>query len=214
MEILPDWYVPVIGHGLACLVLLRETVEFTKAILGSIGYGLISPGIFIPALVVGWFVHRWWQVAVGSIAIAVISLVWELTVELPEGAEIIWPITPIGLIPPFVWGAVAFSVRNWYRRRAAADRPGVAVSLFRMAIGVLLGGLGGGVVGSLIGMVYVAFAQVSSFEGESGFVVAAFMLLGVIIGIVASGLAGFLYRRACANAHPQGGALHPPNTRL
>ena len=206
MEILPDWYVPVIGHGLACLVLLRETVEFTKAILGSIGYGLISPGIFIPALVVGWCVHRWWQVAVGSIAIAVISLLWGLTVELPEGAEIIWPTTPLGLIPPFVWGAAGFSAHNWYRRRAAVGHPGVAVSLFRIAVGVLLGGIGGGVVGSLIGMVYVAFAQVSSFEGESGFVVAAFMLLGMVIGIVAGGLARFLHGRAGPNAHLQGRA--------
>ena len=181
-------------------------MELTKAILGSIAYGLSSPGIFIPALVVGWFVHRWWQVAVGSIAIAVISLVWELTVELPEGAEIIWPIMPIGLIPPFVWGTAGFSARNWYRRRAAAGHLGVAVSLFRIAVGVLVGGLGGGVVGSLIGMVYVAFAQVSSFEGESGFVVAAFMLLGMVIGIVAGGLARFLHGRAGPNAHLQGRA--------
>lgn len=183
-----------------------ETVELTKAILGSIGYGLISPGIFIPALLVGWLVHRWWQVAVGSIVIAFISLLWGLTVALPEGAEIIWPTTPIGLIPPFVWGAAGFSAHNWYRRRAAAGRPGFAVSLFRIAVGVLVGGLGGGVVGTLIGMVYVAFAQVSSFEGESGFVVAAFILIGVAIGIVAGGLAGFLHGRAGANAHPQGRA--------
>jgi hypothetical protein len=183
-----------------------KTVELTKAILGSIGYGLISPGIFIPALVVGWFVHRWWQVAVGSIAIAVISLLWGLTVELPEGAEIIWPTMPIDLIPPFVWGAAGFLARNWYRRRAAVGRPGVAVSLFPIVVGVLVGGFGGGVIGSLTGMVYVALAQVSSFEGESGFVVAAFMLLGVVIGIVAGGLAGFLRGRASHSAHPQGEA--------
>ena len=179
-------------------------MELTKVILGSIGYGLISPGIFIPALVVGWFAHRWWQVAVGSIAIALISLFWGLTVELPEGAEIIWPLTPLGLIPPFVWGAAGFSVHNWYRlRAAAAGRPGVAISLFRIAVGILVGGVAGGVAGSISGMVYVAFAQVSSFEGESGFVVAAFMLVGAVIGIVAGGFAGLLHGRAGANTDLQ-----------
>jgi hypothetical protein len=141
---------------------LGETVELTKAILGSIGYGLISPGIFIPALVVGTAGGR-------SRSAVSLSRSFHFFVGVdrraPEGAEIIWPTTPIGLIPPFAWGAAGFSARNWYRRRAAAGQPGAAVSLFCIAVGVLVGGLGGGVVGSLIGMLYVIFAQVSSFEG-------------------------------------------------
>jgi hypothetical protein len=182
-------------------------LELATAILGSIGYGLISPSIFIPALAVGWFVQRWWHVAVGSIVIAVISLVWWLTQELPEGAQIIWPTTPVGLIAPFVWCAAGFLARNWYRRHAVATRQGFAMSFIRIAIGIFVGGFGGGVLGSLIGMAYVALERVSSFEGLSGYVVAAFMLIGIVIGIVGGGLAGFLRGRVGPRTRPtEGGA--------
>jgi hypothetical protein len=174
---------------------LAAIMELTTAVLGSIGYGLISPSIFIPALAVGWFVQRWWHVAVGSVVIAVISLVWWLTEEMPEGAQMIWPATPVGLIPPFVWCAAGFLARNWYRRHAVVSRQGFAISLIRIAIGILVGGIGGGVLGGIIGMAYVALERVSSFEGLSGYVVASFMLIGITIGIVGGGLVGFLRGR-------------------
>ena len=177
-------------------------MELAKAILGSIGYGLISPSIFIPGLAVGWFVRRWWHVAVGSLIIAVISLVWLVTEELPEGAQIIWPVAPVGLIPPFVWCAAGFLARSWYQRHTVASQQGFAMSFIRIAIGILVGGVGGGVLGSLIGMAYVALEQVSSFEGLSGYVVASFMLIGIVIGILGGGLAGFLRGRVALHTGP------------
>jgi hypothetical protein len=176
-----------------------------KAILGSIGYGLISPWIFIPGLAMGWLVRRRWHVIVASIVIAVTSLVWDLSEELPEGARIIWPTTPVGLIPPFVWCTAGFSARNWYQRHAAADRQAFAVSFIRIVIGILAGGVGGGVLGILIGIAYVALARVSSFEGLSGYVVASFMLIGIVIGIVSGGLAGFLLGRVGSGTRVSGG---------
>ena len=114
----------------------------------------------------------------------------------------IWPATPVGLLPPFVWCAAGFLARNWYRRHAVVSRQGFAISLIRIAIGILVGGVGGGVLGSLIGMAYVALEQVSSFEGLSGYVVASFMLIGIVIGILGGGLAGFLRGRVALHTGP------------
>jgi len=76
------------------------------------------------------------------------------------------------------------------------------MSFIRIAIGILVGGVGGGVLGSLIGMAYVALEQVSSFEGLSGYVVASFMLIGIVIGILGGGLAGFLRGRVALHTGP------------
>src|SRR6266480_5704631 len=116
------------------------TMELAMAILGSVGYGLISPWIIIPGLVLGWFVRRWWHVAVGSVAIAVLSLLWLVTEQLPEGAQIIWAVAPVGVIPPFVWCSAGFLARSWYRRHAVASRQSFTISFVRIAIGILIGG--------------------------------------------------------------------------
>jgi hypothetical protein len=51
-------------------------------------------------------------------------------------------------------------------------------------LGIALGASGGGVLGLLAGLAYTEIAATSGFEGYSGFVVAFWMLGGVVIGMI------------------------------
>ena len=61
-------------------------------------------------------------------------------------------------------------------------------------LGLLIGGAVGGAVGLCCGLAYTALAGTSSFEGYSGFVVAYWMLAGIIPGAIAGPI--LLIRRA------------------
>lgn len=51
--------------------------------------------------------------------------------------------------------------------------------------GIIAGGLGGGGLGIAGGLAYTTVAQTPGFEGYSGYVVAMWMLLGIIVGALA-----------------------------
>lgn len=72
----------------------------------------------------------------------------------------------------------------------------VARSLGLAFLGLLLGGLAGGLIGLLGGLGYTSLAATSSFEGYSGYLVAFWMLVGILIGMIAGAIMGF--RRATA----------------
>ena len=63
-------------------------------------------------------------------------------------------------------------------RMSMARRLGFAL------LGMTLGSAGGGVAGLLAGLAYTEIAATSGFEGYSGFVVAFWMLGGVVIGMI------------------------------
>ncbi len=52
-------------------------------------------------------------------------------------------------------------------------------------LGLILGSLGGGVIGLLAGLAYTEIAATSGFEGYSGFVVAYWILGGIVFGMIA-----------------------------
>lgn len=52
-------------------------------------------------------------------------------------------------------------------------------------LGITLGASGGGVAGLLGGLAYTEIAHTSGFEGYSGFVVAFWMLGGIVLGMIA-----------------------------
>ena len=52
-------------------------------------------------------------------------------------------------------------------------------------IGLIVGSIAGGLAGLLCGLVYTQLATISEFEGYSGFVVAYWILAGIMVGIVA-----------------------------
>ena len=52
-------------------------------------------------------------------------------------------------------------------------------------LGLTLGSSGGGVAGLLGGLAYTEIASTSGFEGYSGFVVAFWILGGVVLGMIA-----------------------------
>ena len=60
----------------------------------------------------------------------------------------------------------------------------IAHRLGLAALGITLGSSVGGVVGLLAGLAYIEIADTSGFEGYSGFVVAFWMLGGVVIGMI------------------------------
>lgn len=57
-------------------------------------------------------------------------------------------------------------------------------------VGLLLGGVAGGAMGLLGGLAYTELAATSGFEGYSGFVVAGWMLAGIVVGLIAGLVAG------------------------
>lgn len=66
-------------------------------------------------------------------------------------------------------------------------------------LGLTLGSAGGGVAGLLAGLAYTEIAFTSGFEGYSGFVVAFWMLGGVVIGMIAGLVVA--YRMASPRNH-------------
>lgn len=57
-------------------------------------------------------------------------------------------------------------------------------------LGLLLGGVAGGGIGLLGGLAYTELAATTGFEGYSGFVVAGWMLAGIVIGMISGLVAG------------------------
>jgi hypothetical protein len=61
----------------------------------------------------------------------------------------------------------------------------IARQLAFSVLGLILGALSGGVLGLLGGLAYTEIAATSGFEGYSGFVVAYWILGGIVIGMIA-----------------------------
>jgi predicted histidine transporter YuiF (NhaC family) len=55
-------------------------------------------------------------------------------------------------------------------------------------LAAIMGTVAGGVIGLGLGLAYTTLAATSNFEGNSGFVVAYWMLGGILLGLVAGPL--------------------------
>ena len=62
-------------------------------------------------------------------------------------------------------------------------------------LGLTLGSSGGGIAGLLAGLAYIEIAETSGFEGYSGFVVAYWMLGGILVGLFAGLIVGLKLAR-------------------
>ena len=62
-------------------------------------------------------------------------------------------------------------------------------------LGMLLGAMAGAVAGFLGGLGYTKLADMSGFEGYSGFVVAFWMLAGITIGMIFGLIVGYKLAR-------------------
>lgn len=62
-------------------------------------------------------------------------------------------------------------------------------------LGIALGSSGGGIAGLLAGLAYVEITGTSGFEGYSGFVVAFWLLGGVVIGMIAGLVVAYKFTR-------------------
>lgn len=75
----------------------------------------------------------------------------------------------------------------------------------RALLGGVLGAALGGVAGVLLGLAFVELAQVSDFEGRSGYLVGfLFMPAGIVVGAVAGAI---LLRRRGGRQPPEGGSV-------
>jgi hypothetical protein len=70
-----------------------------------------------------------------------------------------------------------------------ARRLGIAL------LGITLGSSGGGIAGLLGGLAYTELADTSGFEGYSGFVVAFWILGGVLIGMIGGLVVAYRFAR-------------------
>ena len=69
---------------------------------------------------------------------------------------------------------------------SAARRVGLAL------LGFVVGGAGGAGLGLVAGLAYTSLAATSGFEGQSGYVVAFWMLGGLVLGLFAGLAAGVM----------------------
>lgn len=62
-------------------------------------------------------------------------------------------------------------------------------------LGITLGSSGGGVAGLLAGLAFTGIAGTSGFEGYSGFVVAFWILGGIMLGMIAGLVVAYKFAR-------------------
>jgi hypothetical protein len=72
----------------------------------------------------------------------------------------------------------------------------IARRLAFAVLGLTLGSSGGGVAGLLAGLAYIEIAGTSGFEGYSGFVVAFWILGGVVIGMIGGLVVAYRFARS------------------
>jgi hypothetical protein len=72
----------------------------------------------------------------------------------------------------------------------------VAGTIGLALLGLLLGVVAGGGLGLLGGLAYTELADISGFEGYSGFVVAYWILGGIVLGLIAGLIAGLRWSRS------------------
>jgi hypothetical protein len=163
-------------------------MHLPTVLLHTVLLGLISPLVFIPAILVGWFARSWIWVVAGAVLIALVGLGFTLT-ELPAGAQMVWAAAPLGIVAPLVWAAAIFTLRRWMRQRSAAEPGHAGVRVVWLLVGLVLGAVAGGILGIALGTLYVEVTQASNFEGAAGYFIFLFcmpvgVLLGAIIGTV------------------------------
>jgi len=184
-----EW--PIVRRSLwVAAVNVPEAVAL--AVLGS----LLRPTIFVPAIALGWFARRWWQVVAAAILIALAWSAFILLKGLPPGAEFVWAATPLRVVAPLAWCSAGFLLRrHWYARETPVGKVRFRRVVY-VLLGFVLGGVVGGVAGFAIGSAYVTAAHVSLFEGLSGYVVVyTFAFPGAIIGMVAGVIVAWLLGR-------------------
>lgn len=65
-------------------------------------------------------------------------------------------------------------------------------------LGLALGASGGGAIGLLAGLAYIEIADTSGFEGYSGFVVAFWILGGIVLGMIAGLIVAYKFVKSRA----------------
>jgi hypothetical protein len=154
-------------------------------------FGLISPAIALPSFLYGAVVRRWWLVPIGAAALAALFLAIAF-----DDAEFVWAAAPVALVPVLAWCTAGYRFGRWRRSRRGKTEPAGFARAASIVAGLLLGGVAGTAAGLGLGAAYIDLAQVSSFEGLSGYVVVyLFMAPGLIIGAIAGAIIAAMINR-------------------
>ena len=159
-----------------------DVLDLLSAVLQGLLNSLVTPLVFVPAIGVGLLARQWWHVFLGAIVIFIVLTVisW---LRLPAEASMVWPMLPLGILPPLAWAAATFRLRAWMQRRNREQPGNNAVRAVWLLLGLVAGGVVGCAIGIGIGVAYIELAKVSSFEGASGYVVfLLFAPAGLLIG--------------------------------
>jgi hypothetical protein len=177
-------------------------MDLPTVLLHTVLLGLVSPLVFIPAILLGWFARSWIWVFAGAVLIALAGFGYALT-TLPPGAFMVWAAAPLKILPPLAWAAAVFTLRRWIRQRTAAEPGNTGVRVVWLLIGLVLGAIAGGILGIALGTLYVEVTNASNFEGAAGYFVMLFcMPLGVLFGVIIGAVLGWRLsgRRAAPTA--------------
>lgn len=175
--------------------------DIAAMVLAGLWGGLTSPAHILGGLVLGWLSRRWWQVVLAAVVFDAVLLGIDLRLNLPPGGEIVWILLPLGIVGPLAWCSAGFLLRRAILGSDGSRPRGRLARLALTVIGVLAGAAVGAGAGLLLGSIYVELAQVSSFEGQSGYlVVFGFGLPGLLIGAVAGGWLARRWSRPAAQA--------------
>lgn len=174
------------------------SMDLVAVIPQVILHQLISPFLFVPAIVVGWFARSRSQIIAGALAIGVASIALSLLEPLPEGARRVHILVPLIFVAPLAWAFATAALKRRVRRegRTATSAGEVARKALLLVLGVVIGGPLGGALGALIGSLAADYFRISSFEGGAGYYVAfLFVLPGVLIGAIAGAVILWRWRR-------------------
>jgi len=162
--------------------------------------GLASPFVFVPSFAIGWFVRRWWQVALGAVLFSILDQAEIMLIELPE-AQPDWALMPLGVVPPLCWCAAGFAMRAWYRRETQR-RSREAIRALPVVAGMLLGAVLVGLSALGVGLFYLhtdqlefhTFGLERTADPSAPYEAIFFQYLfpGLLLGQLAGGLIGRL----------------------
>ncbi|HEY4254326.1 MAG TPA: hypothetical protein VGM87_24175 [Roseomonas sp.] len=162
--------------------------------LWQILFAAANPGVFLPALAIGWFCRSLRLALPAALAFAALRFWLEVTGPQMQGFAPEPLALPIAVLTPFLLTLAVFALRRWTRGKQAAAPRSIGPRLVHAMLGVPLGFGAGFVFGLVIGTVVVAVGGFgSSRAGAADIVGFAFILPGMLLGPFIGAVLGWFY---------------------
>ena len=160
-------------------------------------YQLISPFIFIPGILIGWFARTRAQLVGGGVLIAIVTTLLSFLQSVPAGGQYVWGAIPLAVIAPLIWVFAVSALKRWMRPGESEAPRSSRLKLVRAIIGTVIGAPLGAAIGAGLGTAAVEIFQISAREGGAGyFVMFLFVLPGIPIGAIIGAIIGYRWSGA------------------